>query len=953
MHECQQDKRTKMDELESELHVPGPDCVSLKSNRSKDFGTKFKRTRMKIQSAQHPPDQDIEPRPAQTSCEDLDAVFTQLEENIQKFIKEQLQRFYRILASDHPENLGSEECNEGSSVEAVLNITLDFLRRMKLEQLAEQLSTCKYSQVKKKLKSRLQHQFSYVVEGVAKAEKTSHLKQFYTELYITEGETAGVNQEHEIRHLETFSRKAAGQETSIKCEDIFKVPGHKLRPIRTKETKEAISAELAEEPIRTVVTRGVAGVGKTVLTQKFSLDWAESRANQNLQLLFPFTFRELNVLKDQMFSLVGLLHHFFSETKVICRFEHLQVLFIFDGLDECRFPLDFLQTQVVTEATETVSVNVLLVNLIRGTLLPSARLWITTRPAAASLIPVEWVSMVTEVRGFTDPQKKQYLQKRFRNKQDSTTIISHIKKSRSLHIMCHLPIFCWILSTVLRYVMEKGALHELPHTLTQMYIHFLVVQAKLKSIKFDGQRWILTGLQRTYTWWSLWENCKGLSVERSLNLFHCLNELNDDSLQEYVEKNMTEGCLSEQMSPADWSTVVFILLSSNSDLEVFDLKKYQASETALLNLLPVVKSSTRAILSSCNLTQSSCDPLASVLCSSSLTHLDLSNKTFRTQGLSSCNLTQSSCGTLASVLCSSSLTHLDLSDNNLQDSGVELLCDGLKDGPHRLETLKLSGCLISERGGTSLSSALNSTPSHLKELDMSYNHLGPSAELLTSLWDQFRCPPDSLRLDPGGEQWLVPGLRKYYCDIILDPNTAHRRVRLSADKRTANRKGSEQSYPEHRDRFTHCLQILSSTSLAGRCYWEVDWIDWVDIAVSYKGIQRQGNRDECRFGDNEQSWSLRIYKGQYSFLHNHRQREFLKSVFKRAGAIRTPSGRVGIYLDSEAGSLSFYEVLSGGDLFHLHTFTSTFTEPVFVGLGMWWFDSSLSLVNLERRQITC
>ncbi|XP_035984734.1 NLR family CARD domain-containing protein 3-like, partial [Fundulus heteroclitus] len=203
-----------------------------------------------------------------------------------------------------------------------------------------------------------------------------------------------------------------------------------------------------DQPIRTVMTKGVAGIGKTVLTQKFTLDWAEDKAHQNIHFIFPFTFRELNVLKEKKFSLVDLVHHFFTETKEICSFEHFQVLFIFDGLDESRLPLDFQKQEILTDATESTSVDVLLTNLIRGKLLPSARLWITTRPAAANQIPPECVGMVTEVRGFTDPQKEEYFRKRFRDEEQARRIISHMKTSRSLHIMCHIPVFCWITATV-------------------------------------------------------------------------------------------------------------------------------------------------------------------------------------------------------------------------------------------------------------------------------------------------------------------------------------------------------------------------------------------------------------------------------------------------------------------------------------------------------------------------
>ncbi|XP_055009883.1 NLR family CARD domain-containing protein 3-like [Boleophthalmus pectinirostris] len=366
-----------------------------------------------------------------------------LEEQVLRFVQQQLQRLLRLLASDYP------ECSESEEEESreVLNITLDFLKRMDQEHLAQRLRDRSKVGFRDKLKCDLQQRFSRVFEGVAKAGDSAPLTQIYTELYITEGGASEVNQEHEVRHVETASRRPAAPET-ITCEELFKPRPH------------------SPQPIRLVLTKGVAGVGKTVLTQKLSLDWAEGRAHQDLQLLFPFTFRDLNVLRDTQFSLVELLHHFFSPSKDLCSFQQLQVLFIFDGLDECRLPLDFGRTRVLSDPTESASVHVLLVNLIRGSLLPSALLWITTRPAAANQIPAECVSMVTEVRGFADPQKEQYFRKRFRDQ--ATVVISHIKSVRSLHIMSHIPIFCWILSKVLQKLLEQNRTRAAPDSHTDV-----------------------------------------------------------------------------------------------------------------------------------------------------------------------------------------------------------------------------------------------------------------------------------------------------------------------------------------------------------------------------------------------------------------------------------------------------------------------------------------------------
>uniref|UniRef100_A0A3B4ZTF4 NACHT domain-containing protein n=1 Tax=Stegastes partitus TaxID=144197 RepID=A0A3B4ZTF4_9TELE len=303
------------------------------------------------------------------------------------------------------------------------------------------------------------------------SKQKAELKVIYTELYITEGGSGEVNDEHEIRQIETACRKQSRPEDVIKCDDIFRpLPGRDHRPIRT------------------VLTKGMAGIGKTVLTHKFSLDWAEDKTNRNIQFVFPFTFRELNLLSGKKYSLIDLLHLFFTEIREadICRFDQFQVVFIFDGLDECHLPLDFHNNEILADVTKASTVDVLLTNLIRGKLLPSARLWITTRPAAANQIPPELVDVVTEVRGFSDTQKEEYFRKRFREDEQAGKIISHIKISRSLHIMCHIPVFCWITASVLDHVLRADERRELPKTLTQMYIHFLVGQSKIGNVKYRG-----------------------------------------------------------------------------------------------------------------------------------------------------------------------------------------------------------------------------------------------------------------------------------------------------------------------------------------------------------------------------------------------------------------------------------------------------------------------------------
>ncbi|XP_051742869.1 protein NLRC3-like [Ctenopharyngodon idella] len=907
------------------------------------------------------------------------------------------------------------------------NLMMDDTQAALLVENGDQILDNDLKRVKGQHKTSMKIKYERLFDGLKLQENQTFLKRIYTQLYIIEGEREGVNEEHELLQMEKTARTQHSQDTQIYCNDIFKAspePGC-----------------VEKEQIKTVLTKGIAGIGKTVSVQKFILDWAEGKANQDIDFMFVLSFRELNLIRDHQYSLHRLLQDFYPELQDLDSkiYEECKVVFIFDGLDESRMTLMFSDAQKVSDVTETSSVDVLMSNLIKGELLTSALIWITSRPAAANQIPSKYINRLTEIQGFNEPQKEEYFRRRISDEHQASRIISHIRRARSLHIMCHIPVFCWISATVLQKLLKEDLSAEIPQTLTEMYIHLLLIQINIRNQKYEerdpekllqSNREVIvklaevafkqlmkgnvmfyeedlreSGIDATdasvysgicteifkeesvihqrkvysfihlsvqeflaafYAFYyhvnvtmkelknfasvqnllksavdkaletesgqldlflrfllgvSLESNQRllqdllthtenspesirrttqyikekikdghGLSTERSINLFLCLLEVKDQTLSREIQEFVKSDKDSEKkLSPSHCSTIAYILQMSEEVLDELDLKKYNTSDEGRRRLIPAVINCRKALFAGCNITGNSCEIVSSALQSSDCV-----------------------------------LRELDLSNNDLQDSGVKLLFDGLKSPNCQLEILRLSGCMVTEEGCGYVSSALSSNPSHLRELDLSYNHPGDSGVQLLS--DKLKDPNyrlDILKLDHGGYSRIIPGLRKYACDLTLDPNTAHVKLILSEWNKTATHVKEHQPYPDHPERFENHEQVLSKESLTGRCYWEVEWSGWAYIAVTYKGLSRKEGSNS-RFGFNEKSWNIYCCDNIYSVWH--------KNKSTNIPSPSSPSNRIGVYLDWSAGTLSYYSVSDTHTLTHLHTINTTFTEPLYAGL---------------------
>ncbi|XP_066516438.1 protein NLRC3-like [Hoplias malabaricus] len=944
-----------------------------------------------------------------------------------------------------------EDAKRWDTVDAMVNkygpdeameITQAILRKMNENQLAKELMmfqaeissispACSakdaYRQEQShKLKTIIKHTAAKINEGFSVRASRVALNDVYIELYAVEGWTGGVSMEHEFIKLEAEFRRCSSEDTPIEFTTLFQ-----------SNSK--------------VLTIGIAGVGKTVAVQKFALDWANEICAQNMDFVFLIPFRELNLIQEEERSFQDLLLYFYPELvhlKGAGLFgDECTALFILDGLDEFRVPLNFDQKRL-SDVTQKAKVDVLITNLIKGHLLRSALIWITSRPATADQIPLDNIDRVTEVRGFSHEQRENFFRKKLKEK--SSRVISHVRDSRSLHIMCHLPVFCWMMVTVLQPTLGKKESEEIPQTLTEMYIHFLLIQANINSHKYDethqrdtkkllksnsevilqlaelafkqlmkghvifyeedlmdcgvdiSERSIYFGIcseffleesaiyqRKVYCFVHLsfqeflaafyvfhcyvtkdvhplkcfisWSKegalhellCSavqvylrhpslhldlflrfllGISLEsnqrflqgllphtkcsaestektvqfikdqiykedlpadKSLNLCLCLREMNDCSLYNEVCTFLsTNRETEEKLSTAHCSAIAHVLHMERNVLKELNPRKYSASLEGCMRLMPAAR---KALLACCGLTNQSCNGILPAL-----QHLN------------------------------SPLRELDLTNNDLQDSGVKLLCTALQNSHCKLEILKLSGCMITNEGCASLASALKSNPSHLRELDLSYNNPGETGVMrLLDLQEDTCYRLEKLDVDHRGEFRIKPGLKKYACLPILDETSKN--IQLSVSGQTSW-VAVPQEDPLHPERSVGSGPVVCAKCLSGRCYWELECTEGEAVEATHNGILgKEGTSSRLV------SWSLACAKDRYILREGDQRTE--------VPALCPHSYRVGVYLDWGSETLSFYS-LSSQTPKHIHTFHCSFTEPQCAEFGL-DARSSVALENVQ------
>ncbi|XP_066523546.1 protein NLRC3-like isoform X1 [Hoplias malabaricus] len=282
-------------------------------------------------------------------------------------------------------------------------------------------------------------------------------------LHVFEGTDERIRTEEVIQGLNGSVHDFLKDEDVIEPEDLFK------------------PCPSTGEEVRTVLMKGISGIGKTTAVKKFVLDWTEGRTYQDITYVLPFSLPELSSVKLEKCSLIQLLNLFFPDLSNIETLKHSKVLFVLDDLSKCRLKLNFWHTTSCSNPAENMSLSALLVNLLRGDLFPEAQILVTSD--SADLIPSKYVQRVVEVQGLDDVEWEEYVKRTVGDSSVAARAVIHIKSSITLYFMRSSPVFCQIAAMVLKELMTNASCTELPLTLTELYSHFQLIQLRRRKLQ--------------------------------------------------------------------------------------------------------------------------------------------------------------------------------------------------------------------------------------------------------------------------------------------------------------------------------------------------------------------------------------------------------------------------------------------------------------------------------------
>lgn len=364
-----------------------------------------------------------------------------------------------------------EICSLGEA----LQLTVRHLQYTGRDDLSKTLrKTCRRALLQYDLKVAHDRRFYSLYEGRCRPGQQRYISDVYVEpVTVIRGNRDPINPENEVRRIPYTI-----EETAIRAADIF-------RPLPPEQ-----------KPIRTVMMTGIPACGLTVAVSKFIMDWMEEKNNQDFQLVFPISAKEWHIGKGGDLSLLKTLSSYFAEAEDIgfIEKEDCLSLFIIDGLEVCRHQLDFENNETVTSARQKAPLDAIITSLIKGTLLPNACVWITSHVTAAHKIPSDLIDRYVELRGLTDEKKEEYFTKRTTEPELGRKVYNQMKRSKALEIICHLPLFSWMVAFIFERAFRDPEYGKHPPGITAFYSQYIVVQMnrsfeKYRGCNVEAQKW--------------------------------------------------------------------------------------------------------------------------------------------------------------------------------------------------------------------------------------------------------------------------------------------------------------------------------------------------------------------------------------------------------------------------------------------------------------------------------